>query len=91
MALNPARIELVIGELVLHGFDPADRYPIAAALQQELERRLGDGGVPPAWEAGGEVPRLDGGQFSMAAGARASAVGAQVAQAVYYRMGGSVP
>ncbi|MBE9581067.1 MAG: hypothetical protein IMF18_05555 [Proteobacteria bacterium] len=74
-------IELHIEELVLHGFAHGDR--IGEAVEQELSRLLADRGVPQSLERGGEVARVDGGAFEVAAGSRAEVVGAQVAKAVY--------
>jgi hypothetical protein len=53
---RPARIELHVGELVLHGFAPGDRYRIADAVQSELTRLLGERGLPE--------PLLHGGHFT---------------------------
>ena len=57
-ARTPA-VQLHIEELVLHGFAPADRYRIAAAVQLELTRLLAEHGVSPALQQGGEAQRLN--------------------------------
>jgi hypothetical protein len=43
----PSRIELHVNELVLRGFPAADRFRIAEALQQELQRLFVASGVVP--------------------------------------------
>jgi hypothetical protein len=80
-------VELHIEELVLHGFAPADRYRIGEAIQSELARLLAEGGVPPALAQGSEIASLNGGAFTVALGAKAPAIGAQVAQSVYGGLG----
>ena len=88
----PARIELHIEELVLHGFAPGDRASIGAAVQAELVRLLAEHGAPAGWGRGADAAaeRLDGGEFALAPGARADSIGAQVARAVYGSLGGSL-
>jgi hypothetical protein len=81
--MRPANVELHVEELVLHGFAPGDRYHIGEAVERELQRLFAEQGAPPSLMRGVEIERLDGGSFGMEAGSRASAVGAQVAQAVY--------
>ena len=73
-AMAPARIELHIEELVLHGFAPGDRRPLGEAVERELTRLLGGGApAPPPRAQGGAVDRT----------------GLQVAQAVYAQIGGT--
>ena len=76
-------IDLHIEELVLHGFDPGDRYRIGAAVEAELARLLAERGVSPALARGGEMAALDGGSFDVAPGASPEGVGGRVAQAVH--------
>lgn len=38
--MTPARVDIVIDELVLHGFAPGDRHAVAEALQRELAALL---------------------------------------------------
>lgn len=78
-----ASVNLHIGELVLHGFAPHDRYRIGDAVQHELARLLMTEGAPPALRAGGERASLNAGSFNVAQGAAAKSVGHRVAQAVY--------
>lgn len=81
--MRPARLELHIEELVLHGFAPGDRQAVADALQGELARLFAERGLPSALAQRGEVTRLDAGSFPVAPRSGAAAVGAQVAQAVH--------
>ena len=76
-------IQLHIDELILHGFTPADRVRIAAAVQNELARLLAAEGVPPTLAQGGPIPVLDGGDFEITPGMSAQAIGVQVAQGIY--------
>jgi len=81
--LKPANLELRIDELVLHGFEPGDRYRIGEAVERELTRLFAEQGTPPSLAQGREVTRLDGGAFEAAPGSRAEAIGAQMARMVY--------
>lgn len=81
-------VELVMEELVLHGFPPADRRRIAAAVERELARRIAAGGLPPELAAGGALARLDGGSFAVERGMKPDAIGARVAQAILASAGG---
>jgi len=78
---NP-RIEILIDELVLHGFSPADRYAIAEALTLELQQ-LVTAGNPGELAALGNRPFVRAANISLGAGAKAHTVGAQVAKAVH--------
>jgi len=80
--MRPGAIRLHIGELILHGFEPADRAALGAALETELARLL-VAGDHEALANAGRVARLDGGAFEMPAHARPEATGARLARAVY--------
>jgi hypothetical protein len=73
-------IVLHIEELVLHGFAAASRHAIGDALRVEIERRLGEGGVPEAWARGGAIDRISAGEVHVPALARGAgnAIGAAV-------------
>ena len=82
--MKPMNLELRIEELVLHGFEPGDRYRIGAAVERELTRLFAkQEGTPPSLARGREVARLDGGVFEVTPGSRAEVIGAQVARTVY--------
>jgi len=76
-------LELNIEELVLHDLPGADRDLIAQAVQRELERLFVERGIPPSLEGGGEVARLDGGNFEARPGSSAEEIGTQVARSLY--------
>lgn len=84
---TPATINLHIDHLILHGFPPGDRARLGRAVEQELARLLAEGGLPPVLAKGGTLARLDGGQFSIAAGAPVDQIGAQIAQVLYRSLG----
>ena len=75
-------IELHIEELILHGFASPDRAAIAEAVQRELTRLLGEGGLA-SWMSGDTARVVNVGSFEMTPGATPDIVGRQVAQAVY--------
>jgi len=84
----PHNIEVHIEELVLHGFAAKDRYAIGEAVQYELQRLFAGRGMPELPAAGYELARLNGGSFTVKHGAKAQAIGTQVAQAVYAGLSG---
>lgn len=49
MRHNEANIELRIEELILHDLPYDQRHRVAAAIEQELTRLLGEHGAPPAF------------------------------------------
>jgi len=81
------KLELHIEELVLHGFSSADRYAIAAAVEQTLSQLLmtqfAVQRVPRSFSESSEHARLDAGAFNVAPGANSAAVGSQIAQSVH--------
>lgn len=81
--MKPANIELHIEELALHGFAPSDRYRIGEAVERELARLFAGQGAPPSLVQSDEHARLDGGEFKVERSSKATAIGAQVAQAIY--------
>jgi hypothetical protein len=74
------KIVLHIEELVLHGFATGSRHTIGDAVRAEIERRLGEGGVPEAWARGGAIDRIAAGEVRVPALPRGagSAIGAAV-------------
>ena len=76
------RVELLIDELVLHGFSRAERHAIGAALQGELQRLIAAG------DLGGlaslkSVSAMRAGNITLQPGAKPGAVGSQIAKAVH--------
>ena len=82
--MKSANVELHIAELVLHGFEPGDRYRIGEAVERELARLLAEQGVPPSLVQGGEIERLDGGSFEVTPGAKPEAIGTQIGAQVLW-------
>ena len=79
--MKPREIEVHIEELVLHGFDPANPWRIADALQQELRGLLVAKGVPSLWLSSPE--RIEGGGISAASLTKPERTGAEIAGAAY--------
>jgi hypothetical protein len=80
-------IELHIEELVLHGFVASDRYLIGEALQQELTRLLTEKGLPSSLAQGGEIARINAGEFEVQLGAKPEIIGVQIAHLIYGKFG----
>lgn len=80
-------IELVIDELVLHGFERRDRHAIAQAIQDELTTLLGKTESDHAFSASQEITRIDGGTVQLPQGTPAWSVGSHLAQAVHRGIG----
>jgi hypothetical protein len=73
--------ELHIEELVLHGFDPNDRFLLADAVERGLTNLLADGNVTLTNEI--NLPVLESREFSVKPFARADEIGRQIAQALF--------
>ena len=80
---SPRALRLHIEELIIDGAITADRPRIARAIEHELGRLIAERGVPATLSASSVMPRLDGGHFTVAPGARPETVGRQVARSVY--------
>jgi hypothetical protein len=76
-------VEVHIEELVLHGFPPGDRHRIASALVHELQRLIGESGLPGFPENRPAPRRINGGAFKVEAGAKPQAAGVEIARAVF--------
>jgi hypothetical protein len=79
--MKSREIEVHIEELVLRGFDPANPWRIADALQQELRGLLTARGVPSLWLSSPE--RIEGGGISSASLTKPERTGAEIAGAAY--------
>jgi hypothetical protein len=88
VVVKPARIELHVEELVLHGFAPGDKHRIADALQTELRQLLAQRGLPAglASSAGGRAPDV---KLSPREGPRAA--GQRIAAAVHAALAPAPP
>ncbi|HUR35910.1 MAG TPA: hypothetical protein VM032_19035 [Vicinamibacterales bacterium] len=76
------RIELVIDELILHGFDPRHRHAIGDAVQEALTRVLAERWPAGASSAPVVVPRLDAGSLRVESGWSPAHIGREVATAL---------
>jgi hypothetical protein len=74
---------LHIEEVVLHGFNPRERYTVGDSVQQELTRLITERGVPSSLIAPRTSEQLDAGIFHASSNLRPHTLGAQVARAVY--------
>lgn len=87
MELMREDVELLIQELVLHGFAPGDRHRIAKAIERELTRLLSYNAIPPSLRQVASVDEIDVVEFAVPFGSDADAIGIKVAQAVYGGLG----
>jgi hypothetical protein len=71
-------MEMAIDELVLHGFDPHQRAAIGDAVHRELVKALA--GWQPDRSA--TVTHVDGGSFSVPAGAPVPVIGRTIAEQI---------
>ena len=53
--MRPARIELIIDELILEGVAPGDRYRVAEQVQRDIETALLSGGPVESNSPGAQV------------------------------------
>jgi len=76
------RIVVHIDHLVLRGVRHEERHAVAAGLRGELSRWLGEPRAGDRLARLGHTPRLSLGRVSIAAGAKAEAVGVATARAL---------
>jgi hypothetical protein len=76
-------VDLQINEVVLEGFDPADRYRIGEAMKRELTSLISEGEAPFARSGNLEIEELDAGEINLTPGSSAEAAGLQLAQVIY--------
>ena len=83
------RIEFVIDELVLDGFDPRDRHRIADALERELASAATAAHVLPIARAGTlpDPPPVSTGPNDLSTGAGPDAVGRCAGRAILGALG----
>jgi len=79
----PAHVEIQVDEFLLHGFPAGERYTIGDAFSRELERVIAGVDFRSGFRRDTILPDLDAGRVSPPAHAGPTALGAQVAQAVY--------
>jgi hypothetical protein len=79
------RVEIVIDELILHGFSPAERVAIGDSLSLELERLITEQGFQAFENV--DTPVLKAAPVKLQANAKPKTVGSQVAQVVHASLG----
>ncbi|MEO8108829.1 MAG: hypothetical protein ABI594_02300 [Ginsengibacter sp.] len=82
MEVKP-NIEINIGELVLHGFSPADKFRIGQAVEQHLTSLFIEQGVPSSLQKNNDQLSLKGGSFQLSENDSAGSIGNQIAGTVY--------
>jgi hypothetical protein len=84
-------VRLHIDRLVLDGLDvgEADRPRLQAAIEQELSRLIGAGGISPELAGGVALPSVRAPQIALAPDAKPAQLGAAIAGAVYGGVGGT--
>jgi hypothetical protein len=76
-----SRVEIIIDELVLHGFSPSERYAVGDSLSQELERLIMDQGFQAHENL--DIPSLRTAPVNLPQSSKPDLVGSRVAQSVY--------
>jgi hypothetical protein len=84
MPTRDANIELQIEELILHDLPYDQRHRVAAAIEQELTRLLGERGLPAGFSEG--MPPIDVGTVYISPHRTAETVGLQVANWIYRQL-----
>jgi hypothetical protein len=79
--MKPREIDVHIEELVLHGFEPANRWLIADALERELHGLLMAKGLPAQWLSSPE--RIEAGKINSASLTKPRRAGVEIAGAAY--------
>ena len=83
-------VRLHIDRLVLDGIDVsgADRPHLQAAIEQELARLIGAGGISPELAGGVALPSVRAPQIALAQDAKPAQLGTSIAGAVFGGVGG---
>lgn len=82
------RIEIIIDELILHGFPPEQRHTIGESLAAELQRLVAAGN-PTDFANLNSTPVLRASNISLKSGEKSQTIGAQVAKTVHNRLSSS--
>jgi hypothetical protein len=86
--MKSREIEVQIEELVLHGFRPSERYPIADAVQAELARLLTEQGLSVTNDLA--LEQLNADAIRLNPKARGETTGAQIARVALDKLRGSL-
>jgi hypothetical protein len=83
-SIGPMRaVEFHIEELVLHGFNPVNRFRIGEAVERELTRLITERDADDAIAQRGEIALIDGVVFEVQPDSSSKAIGIQLARAIY--------
>ena len=82
--MTNTRIEIIIDELILHGFPPEQRHAIGESMAAELQRLVADN--PADFTNLASAPVLRASNISLKSGAKSQMIGAQVAKTVHNRL-----
>lgn len=80
-------IHLHIEQLVLDGLQVDNRRALQSAIQNELTRRITEGGLSSELRSNAAVPSLNGGVINFGHDRRPATLGHQIANAVYRGIG----
>lgn len=86
-----AHIELVIDEIVLHGFDPRHGDAIGDAIERQLSVLLVEHAATLRGLTSRETPHRDAGTVTTQAGSAPASMGAAIAQSVMSSIAGGRP
>ena len=82
-------INVHIERLILDGVPiaPSEGRVLQAAVEAEVSRLLGEGGLAAALQSGGALPLVKGHSIQLASDSNPTQLGQQIAQAVYSGIG----
>jgi hypothetical protein len=83
MTKKTPNVELHIEELILRGLPPGSREGLAEAIQEEIQRLVAEGGVPPGLAGAGSPIHLPRASFEVDPRPRAGSIGSQVGRALH--------
>jgi hypothetical protein len=86
--MTPRRIDVHIESLVLDGVAAANPEAVGAVVRRELARLLADSPDISSLMSGLSRPALDGGAFTVPAGATAETIGAALARSLHHGLVG---
>ena len=83
MTRKTPNVELHIEELILRGLPPGSRDGLAEAIEEEIQRLITEGGVPPGLAGLSGPVYLPRASFEVDPRSRAGSIGAQVGRALH--------
>jgi hypothetical protein len=83
------KITLRIDEVVLEGVPPSDWRRIEDTLRRELERLIGEQGLPEGAELSAEIDAVDAGEVELRPGMLPDEIGRRLAHSLYEELAGS--